>query len=149
MQAQMLRSMLSNGLIRDVNPIVVVALTLLAALFWLGRFGWIKLAALVAFPFLMFQISAWQLGQGMYLPVGGILFSGAFAFIARLLYEGVQQVQKRQWLRATWCLSGWHWRSSLGLLRWSAETDERKCGHGHSCCHHHGATTEATGTINR
>ena len=53
-----------------------VALTVLAALFWLGRIGWIKLAALVAFPFLLYQISTWQLGEGMYLPIGGILLSG-------------------------------------------------------------------------
>jgi class 3 adenylate cyclase/CHASE2 domain-containing sensor protein len=101
MQAQILRSMLSDGLIREANALLVGALTLLAALFWLGRIGWIKLAAVVAFPFLLFQISMWQLGQGLHLPIGGILFSAAFAFIARLLYEAVLQVQKRHWLRDT------------------------------------------------
>jgi adenylate cyclase len=101
MQAQILRSILSDGLIREANAFVVGALTVLAGLFWLGRFSWIKLAALVAFQFLLFLISAWQLEQGIYLPIGGILFSAAFAFFARLIYEGVQQVKKRQWLRDT------------------------------------------------
>jgi adenylate cyclase len=101
MQAQILRSMLSDGLIREANAIVVGVLTLLAALFWLGRISWIKLAALIVFPFLLFQISTWQLGQGLYLPIGGIVISGAFAFFARLVYEGVLQVQKRHWLRDT------------------------------------------------
>lgn len=101
MQAQILRTMLSNGLIRSVNDTFVGALTLLAALFWLGRVGWIKLAVLVVFPFLMFQLAEWQMGRGIYLPIGGILLSGAFAFCARLIYEGVLQVQKRHWLRDT------------------------------------------------
>jgi adenylate cyclase len=101
MQAQILRSILSDGLIREANALVVGVLTLLAALFWLGRIGWFKLAALVAFPFLLFLFSTWQLGEGMYLPIGGILLSAAFAFFARLLYEGALQVQKRHWLRDT------------------------------------------------
>jgi adenylate cyclase len=33
--------------------------------------------------------------------LGGILFSGLFAFVARLLYEAALQVQKRHWLRDT------------------------------------------------
>jgi class 3 adenylate cyclase/CHASE2 domain-containing sensor protein len=101
MQGQILRSILSDGLIREANVFVVGVLTLLAALFWLGRIGWIKLAALVVFPFLLFQFSTWQLGEGMYLPIGGILLSAVFAFFARLLYEGALQVQKRHWLRDT------------------------------------------------
>jgi len=101
MQAQILRSILSDGLIREANAFVVGVLTLLAALFWLGRVNWLKLAALAAFPLLLYQISAWQLGQGMYLPIGGILLSAAFAFVARMVYEGALQVQKRHWLRDT------------------------------------------------
>jgi class 3 adenylate cyclase len=101
MQAQILRSILSDGLIREANAFVVGVLTLIAALFWLGRIGWIKLVTMLAFPFLLYQISAWQLGDGVYLPIGGILLSAAFAFLARMLYEGAQQVQKRHWLRDT------------------------------------------------
>jgi class 3 adenylate cyclase/CHASE2 domain-containing sensor protein len=99
MQAQMLRSMLDSGLIRAANAWAVLALTLLAALFWLGRVGWLKLVALAVFPFLLLLVSTWQLGQGMFLPIGGILFSGVFAFFARLAYEGVLQAQQRNWLR--------------------------------------------------
>jgi class 3 adenylate cyclase/CHASE2 domain-containing sensor protein len=101
MQAQILRSMLSDGLIPEVNKYVVGALTLLAALFWLGRIGWIKLGALLVFPFLLYMFATWQLDYGLYLPIGGILLSGLFAFIARMLYEGALQVQKRHWLRDT------------------------------------------------
>jgi adenylate cyclase len=41
------------------------------------------------------------LAEGFHLPVGEIFLSGMFAFLARLLYEGVLEVQKRQWLRGT------------------------------------------------
>lgn len=101
MQAQMLRSMLDGGMIREANTYVVLALTLLTALFWLGRIGWLKLAALVAFPFLLLLVSTWLLGQGMFLPIGAILLTGVFAFLARLAYEGAQQAQQRNWLRGT------------------------------------------------
>ncbi|MFA5371595.1 MAG: adenylate/guanylate cyclase domain-containing protein [Sideroxydans sp.] len=99
MQAQMLRSMLNDGLIRVLNPYILLCLTLLAALFWLGRAGWFKLVALVAFPFLLLPLSTWLLGQGWYLPVGALLFSALFAFLARLLYETALQARQRNWLR--------------------------------------------------
>ncbi len=99
MQAQILRSMLSDGLIHEANDFVVGMLTVLAALFWLGRIRWLKLGALVVFPFLLLLITTWQLGQGLYLPIGGILLSGLFAFLARLIYEGVLEVRERNWLR--------------------------------------------------
>jgi class 3 adenylate cyclase/CHASE2 domain-containing sensor protein len=101
MQAQMLRSMLDGGLIRPANAHVVLLLTLLAALFWLGRVGWWKLAALAVFPVLWLSSSTWLLGQGVFVPIGGMLFAGMFAFLARLAYEGVLQVQQRNWLRGT------------------------------------------------
>ena len=101
MQAQILRSMLSGGLIREVNEYVLTGLTVLAALFWLGRAGWIKLVVIASFPFLLVLYSTWQLGQGYYLPVGGILLSGLFAYLVRLSYEGALQLHKRNWLRGT------------------------------------------------
>ncbi|MBI5006000.1 MAG: adenylate/guanylate cyclase domain-containing protein [Nitrosomonadales bacterium] len=101
MQAQMLRSMMAGGLVRDADPRVMLALTMIAALFWLGRIGWLKLAALLVFPVLLLFSSTWLLGRGLYLPPGTILFAGLFAFVARLIYEGVQLVQQRNWLRGT------------------------------------------------
>ncbi|HLP99381.1 MAG TPA: adenylate/guanylate cyclase domain-containing protein [Sideroxyarcus sp.] len=101
MQAQMLRSMIGDGLIREANPYMILGLMLLGALFWLGRTGWLKLAALLAFPFALLGLATWQLGQGFYLPVGGILFSGVLAFFLRLAYEGALQIQQRNWLRVT------------------------------------------------
>lgn len=99
MQGQILRSMLNGGLIREASNIVVGALTVLAALFWLGRVSWLKLGVLVAFPLLLVLITTWLLGQGTYLPIGSILLSGVFAFLARLAYEGALQARQRSWLR--------------------------------------------------
>lgn len=101
MQAQTLRSMISGGLIREAGNAVVMLSMLLAALFCVGRTGWLKLAALIAFPFLLLAFSTWWLGLGWYLPVGGILLSGLFAFFARLAYEGAALLLQRKWLRGT------------------------------------------------
>lgn len=101
MQAQMLRSILNDGLIRTLDPLLVLLLTLLAALFWIGRMGWLKLLGLAVFPFTLILFSTWQLGQGWYLPIGGILLSGLFAFVARMAYDGVMQLRQRNWLRGT------------------------------------------------
>ncbi len=99
MQAQMLRSMLDGGMIREANTYVVLGLTLFVALFWLGRIGWFKLVVLLAFPFVVLLAATWLLGQEIFLPIGGILLSGVFAFLAHMAYEATQQVQQRKWLR--------------------------------------------------
>ncbi|BCK87731.1 hypothetical protein MIZ01_1523 [Sideroxyarcus emersonii] len=101
MQAQILRSMLGAGLVREANTWLVGALTALAALFWLGRISWFKLAAVIVFPLLLLLVSTWLLGQGIFLPIGGILLAGVLAFLARLAYEGARQVRQRKWLRGT------------------------------------------------
>ncbi len=99
MQAQMLRSMLDGGLIAEANDYAVLATTLLAAVFWFGRSGWLKLGIALAFPFLLLSVATLLLGKGMFLPVGGILLSATFAFFARLVYDGMQRVRQRHWLR--------------------------------------------------
>ncbi len=98
--AQTLRSILGNGLIKEVNVSIVLLLTLAAAAFWLGRTGWVKLILLAAMPFLLLPLSASLLGRGWYLPVGGILFAGVFAFLARLAYDHMLQTAQRKWLRS-------------------------------------------------
>ncbi len=101
MQAQMLRSMLGRGMISEANPYFVLALTLLAAVFWLGRIGWPKLVAIVAFPFLLLLLTTWMLGRGVYLPIGSIFLAAIVSFLARAAFEGVLHIQQRNWLRGT------------------------------------------------
>jgi adenylate cyclase len=98
-QAQILRSMTGNGLIREIPLWAGVCLTFAAALFWLGRSGWIKLAVFAVSPIALWLLAIWMLGIGIYLPLGGMLLAGLFAFLARLGYESVQLVRDRNGLR--------------------------------------------------
>lgn len=99
-QAQILRSMTGKGLIRDLAGWEAVGLALLAAFFWMGRSGWIKVAVLALFPVAAWLLSVVLLGKGMFLPLGEILISGLFAFLARLAYESWQLVSDRKGLRS-------------------------------------------------
>ena len=98
-QAQALRSMLTHGLIKESPPYLVVALTMLAALLWFARLHWLKFVALVVFTLALLAFSTWQLGQTVYLPAGGILLSGLFAFALRSIHELVLKVRKNERLR--------------------------------------------------
>ena len=98
-QAQILRSMTGNGLVREITLWGGACLALASALFWLGRSGWIKLAALVVTSVVFWLLAAWMLASGIYLPLGGMLISGLFAFIARLGYESILQMRDRKGLR--------------------------------------------------
>lgn len=97
--AQILRSMTGKGLIRQIPLWASVCLTLAAALFWLGRSGWIKLAVLVMSPVALWLLATWLLGKGIYMPLGNILLSGLFAFMARFGYESIQLLRDRNGLR--------------------------------------------------
>jgi adenylate cyclase len=98
-QAQILRSMAGKGLIRELPLWGGVSLALLAALLWLGRTGWIKLAVFAVTPLVFWLLAIWLLGRGIYLSLGDILLSGSFAFMARLGYESIQQLHDRNGLR--------------------------------------------------
>lgn len=98
-QAQILRSMTGNGLIRELPPWGSASLALLGALLWLGRAGRIKLVACVVALVLCGLLAIGLLGRGIYLPLGDILLSGLFAFMARVGYESVLQIRDRKGLR--------------------------------------------------
>ena len=98
-QAQALRSMLVRGLIKESNRDFVLALSLLAALLWFVRLHWYKFVALVIFPVLLLAYSTWQLSEAVYLPVGGILLSGLFAFALRSIYELALKARENRELR--------------------------------------------------
>ncbi len=97
--AQALRSMLVRGLIKDYPRDAVLALSLLAALLWFVRLHWYKFVALVVLPFFLLAYSTWQLSEAAYLPVGGILLSGLFAFALRSIYELALKAHENRELR--------------------------------------------------
>ncbi len=98
-QAQVLRSMLANGLIKESSRQLVVMLTLFAALLWFTRLHWLKFVALIIFPVALLAYSTWLLGQTVCLETGGILLSGLFAFALRSLYELVLKARQNEQLR--------------------------------------------------
>ena len=79
----------------------MLVLTLAASLFWFGRLGWIKTVLFGVFVGGTLALSLLQLWQSHYLPVGAILLSGVFAFLARATYEAVVQMRERRLLRGT------------------------------------------------
>ena len=101
LHGQILRSMQNHGLISETPKMIVMLLAGVAALFWLGRGGFVKAGVFAVFVFGTLAYSLLQLWQSRYLPVGGILFSGAFAFTARFGYEAVTQMRERRLLRGT------------------------------------------------
>lgn len=101
LHGQILRSMQNHGLIGETPRAVVLLLAGMAALFWLGRGGIVKIALFAAFAAGVLAFSTLQLWQSRYLPVGGILLSGALAFTVRFAYEAVIQMRERRLLRGT------------------------------------------------
>ncbi len=97
--AQALRSMLDRGLLKEPNAYVVLALSFLAALLWFARLHWWKFIVLGVFPVVLLVLSTWQLARDVYLPVGGILFSGLFSFSLRSLYELILKARANNQLR--------------------------------------------------
>ena len=99
-QAQILRSMTGAGLVREAPAWIALCMVFAAALFWIGRSGWVKLLVLAALPLVLGLFSTWLLTQGVYLALGTVLLSALFAFLARLGYDAVQQLRERSNLRA-------------------------------------------------
>jgi class 3 adenylate cyclase len=98
-RAQALRSMLTNGMLNEFHPYLVLALSLLATVLWFARLRWYKFVALFVFPVALLAYSTWLLGHTVYLPVGGILLSGLSAFGLRSLYELFLKAQENKQLR--------------------------------------------------
>lgn len=98
-QAQTLRSMLTQGMLKEFELYLVLTLSLLATVLWFARLHWYKFAVLVGFPVALLAYSTWLLTHSIYLPVGGILLSGLSAFGFRSLYELYLKGQENKQLR--------------------------------------------------
>ena len=99
LHAQTLRSLLSNGLIRPLPQTSLLLLTALASLFWFGRNSLIKLVVAAVFLCSLGAVSLLLLWRGIYLPVTGILASGAIAFTGRMGWEMLIQIREKRFIR--------------------------------------------------
>ncbi|MEK6591638.1 MAG: CHASE2 domain-containing protein, partial [Pseudomonadota bacterium] len=100
LHAQVLRSLLGNGIITTVSPFVVAALSVAAALLWLVT-GRVLLLALAyaAGAGLLWTLSTALLFHSMHLPVAGAALTGLLALGGRNAYEAALQLQERRRLR--------------------------------------------------
>jgi adenylate cyclase len=98
---QALRSMLQRGLVQPLPPFALVILELLAFAFWFGRSGLLKSTLLAAALAAVLGGSLLMLWKGIYVPGVSLAVLAVAAFAARIVYETLQQMQERRFLRNT------------------------------------------------
>lgn len=98
LHAQVLRSMLNNGLIQPVSAPLQWALLLVAALFWFGR-NWLKGVALALFLPGVFALAMVMMWKGMHLQIAVAMLTAIFAFAARFAYEAIRGRREKRFLR--------------------------------------------------
>jgi len=99
LHAQVLRSMLNEGLIAPVGLWVVLLCMLAASLFWFGPAGWMKAAAFVIVAVAVPLVALALLRNNFNFPVSGILASGAIGFFGRTAHDAVVDIHERFLLR--------------------------------------------------
>ena len=101
LQAQMLRSVLNQGLVQVVPNGVVVVLILLAGCFWFGQRVRLKALGLLAFAVLLGACSLWTLNATLLLPISAILATGLLALLASSAATGRRHWLERKYLTQT------------------------------------------------
>jgi class 3 adenylate cyclase/CHASE2 domain-containing sensor protein len=99
LHAQVLRSMLNEGLIAPVAKWIVLLCVLIASLFWFGPRGWAKAVAFVIFAAAVPLAALLLLRNNLQFPVSGILASGAIGFFGRIAQDAVVDIHERVLLR--------------------------------------------------
>lgn len=97
--AQTLRAMLNRGPVATLAPAWLLALALLPAVFWWGRSGWLKAAALAAFSLVMLAVSTLRLWQGLYLPPVEAIGVAWLAFAGRAGFDALRQFREKRFLK--------------------------------------------------
>ncbi len=98
LHAQVLRSMLNNGLIQAAAPPLQWVLLFFAALFWFGR-EWAKALVLTVFLPGVFALAMLMLWKGIHLEVASAMLTALFAYLARFAYEAIQGLREKRFLR--------------------------------------------------
>ena len=98
--AQALRSLMGPGLIDDAPAAVVILAVLLgAALWWLAGSPVVGVLSFLGFAALIAAASTWLLYRGVYLPLTATVLTGLLAVTARIAYQAAEQVLERRRLR--------------------------------------------------
>ena len=93
LQAQMLRSVMNQGLVQAAPAVAMLALLLLASTFWFGDRVRLKLVLLVLFAAVLCGVSLLALRATVFLPIGAVLCTAALAVLASGALVG-----RRHWL---------------------------------------------------
>ncbi len=101
LQAQMLRSVLNQGLVQPAPTLVVALLIALAAGFWFGSSERIKIICFLLFSALLVATSLLALHANVFLPVGAVLATAATALLTSTAAAGRRYWQERQHLTQT------------------------------------------------
>ena len=96
--AQVLRSMLNNGLIQPAAMPLQWTLLFVAALFWFGR-DWAKALCLAVFLPGVFALAMLMLWRGVNLEVATAMLTALAAYLARFVYEAIQGMREKRFLR--------------------------------------------------
>lgn len=97
--AQILRSMLNQGLIQPVSKLLLLPLCVLFALLWFGEPVMVKFLILLLSIAGMLLLSGFLLHQAYWLPPSAAMLTGVLAFGGRSAYQGWRNFGDKQRLR--------------------------------------------------
>ncbi len=97
--AQVLRSMLQQGLIKTTPQWRVLMFSALALLAWFGTSNWRKAVLFALGALGLSAASLLMLWKGTYLPAASIILAALLALLARALYDAMMQARKRRFLQ--------------------------------------------------
>ncbi|HZM34704.1 MAG TPA: adenylate/guanylate cyclase domain-containing protein [Burkholderiales bacterium] len=102
LHAQALRTILGNGLVRDVPHGVTLALTAASALLWLVSASTLAvLAVFIVMSAMLLAVSTWLLANGWFLPTAAPALGAALALAGRNVADTLQKLRERRRLRSS------------------------------------------------
>jgi class 3 adenylate cyclase len=101
LQAQMLRSVLNQGLVQPVPGVFVLTMILVSAGFWFGGRFRLKVLCFGVFMLGFGAASLLALRATLFMPIGTVMVTGAVALLASSLLAGRRYWLERQYLTQT------------------------------------------------
>lgn len=100
LHAQALRNLLNDGLIHNINPLITLALTIVAAFLFLWAPSiWIALASICSVILFCFFASLYSLSVGMFIPIAQVIFISTLSISGRQIIEITNNLLERRRLR--------------------------------------------------
>lgn len=97
--AQSLRSLITDGLVKDVPRSMLVLVCVMSALFWFGQTTRAKLGLASGFFVVVYIAATWLLGHGYFLPVASVMLCVLLATAARMGWDGWNHAREKSVLK--------------------------------------------------